>query len=111
MGFRKDYHGGRSYAADPPDGHFGLTGWLMAKLKAMFQSAPPPADIGLPTARQDGSPYSLLGAGDRDPFPSHSGRPVFPMADWRARPARRERSRRPAASSDGAPTAPAHPDR
>ena len=100
MGLRKDYHGGRSYAADPVEGETGIAAWLRSKIRSMFRSGSSPLGGEQPAAGQDKSSYSLLGTDDRNPFPSHSGRPVFPMADWAARPGPPPRHRRSAARSD-----------
>lgn len=111
MGFRDNYHGGRNYAADPVEGEAGFIGWLRAKLGSMFRSDTSPPDIEPPSADQDNSPYSLLGASDQDPFPRNSGRPVFPMADWATRPGTSPRHRRSAVSSEAAAAKQAHQDR
>jgi hypothetical protein len=110
MGFRNDYHGGRSYAADPAEGEAGFAAWLTSKLKGMFRSAAPPSEIKPPTVDQDHSPFSLLGASDQEPFPRNSGRPVFPVANWATRPGTSPRNRRSAVSSDVAAAKPAHQD-
>lgn len=111
MGLRKDYHGGRAYAADPAKGEAGFAAWLMSKLKGMFRSGSSPLDIRLPSAEHDHSSYSLLGTGSEEAFPPHSGRPVFPMADWAARPGPSPRRRRSSASTDAAAANPGHQDR
>ena len=86
MSRRDDFHNGRRYAADPPDGSpGGMLGWLKAVTNRLFKKAVEPTDIPpiAPTGRN--APFSLLGA-EQDPEPDRSGRPVFPMADWSTRP-------------------------
>ena len=80
MSRRDDFHNGRRYAADPPDGSpGGMLGWLKAVTNRLFKKAVEPTDIPpiAPTGRN--APFSLLGA-EQDPEPDRSGRPVFPMA-------------------------------
>ena len=110
MGIRKEYNGRRAYAADPAEGEAGFAAWLMSKLKSMFQPSSSPLDIKPPSADQDKSSYTLLGTGDQEPFPGHSGRPVFPMANWAARPGPSPRHRKLAVSSDAAAAKQAHQD-
>ena len=100
MGFRKNYHGGRTYAAEPDD-ETGLAGWLRSKLRSLFRYETAAKATSSPP-RPNGSPYSILGADDQGPFPPHSGRPVFPMADWSARSNTSLRSRRRAAHGESA---------
>ena len=100
---RNDYHNGRSYAADPPEGSPRMFGWLKALMRRLFRDAIEPTEIP-PVAQDKGdSPYSLLGVSGQDSEPYRSGRPVFPMADWATRsPAQLHRRRtghsRPAAT-------------
>ena len=71
MSFRKDFHVGRSYGADPAEGaspgigfNFGLTiAWLKLQLSRMLKSATSPSDL-------------------TDQHPDPSGTPIFPMADF-----------------------------
>jgi hypothetical protein len=111
MGFRKDYHGGRTYAADPPDEKTGFAAWLMSKLRSIYPPSSAARVIKLPSAGEDRPTFSRLGDGGQDPNPRHSGRPVFPMADWAARPSMSLRHRRLAASSDAAVTEENHAGR
>ena len=61
MGLRKDYHGSRSYSADPPadEGHPPST--LMGRLKSIFRPK------SWPLREPDGRTFSLLG----DDEPQH----------------------------------------
>ena len=89
MGFRHNYHGGRTYAAGPDD-DAGFAGWLRSKLRSMFRQG----GAAVSPARRKASPYSVLGADEQVALPPHSGRPVFPMVDWRTRPSGSLRGRR-----------------
>jgi hypothetical protein len=100
---RNDFHNGRSYAADPPNGSGGAFGWLKALIGGLFRDAVEPTDIPPVAQGRNHSPFSLLGASEQDTEPHRSGTPVFPMADWATRsPAPLHRRRtgrsRPAAS-------------
>jgi hypothetical protein len=101
---RNDFHNGRSYAADPPEGPAGMFGWLKALAGRLFREASAPTEIPPIATAKDTSPFSLLGASEQDLKPYRSGTPVFPMADWATRsPAPLHRRRtgrsRPAAPS------------
>ena len=87
MGLRKDYHGSRSYSADPPadEGHPPST--LMGRLKSIFRPK------SWPLRGPDGRTFSLLG--DDEPHRRQSGRPLFPMAEWAAGPNHPSGTRRP----------------
>lgn len=82
MSFRRDFHGGRTYAADPAEGagpgigfNFGLTiAWVKMKLSRLLKSPTSPSDL-------------------KDQHPDPSGNPVFPMADF-------ARARAPATKPD-----------
>lgn len=82
---RNDFHNGRSYAADPPEGSGGAFAWLRALTGKLFGKATQPSDIPPIATAGDNSPFSLLGASGQDLDPYRSGRPVFPMADWATR--------------------------
>jgi hypothetical protein len=82
---RNDFHNGRSYAADPPEGFGGMFGWLMALTGKMFGKAVAPTDIPPITPSGNKSSFSLLGASEQDLEPYRSGTPVLPMADWATR--------------------------
>jgi len=82
---RNDFHNGRSYAADPPDGPTGISGWLKALAGRFFGKAFDPTDIPPVAPAKGNSPFSLLGAPEQDLEPYRSGTPVFPMADWATR--------------------------
>ena len=86
MSRRDDFHNGRRYAADPPEGTpGGMLGWLRALVGGLFRSAAGPSDIRPIAPSRDNSPFSLLGATEQDLEPYRSGTPVFPMADWATR--------------------------
>lgn len=86
MSRRDDFHNGRSYAADPPDGSSGgMFGWLKTLAGRLFRTAAAPTDIPPIAPSRDNSPFSLLGATEQDVEPYRSGTPVFPMADWASR--------------------------
>ena len=59
MSFRKDFHGGRTYGADPAEGagpgigfNFGLTiAWVKLQLSRMLKSATSPSDLTEPASR------------------------------------------------------------
>jgi len=91
---RDDFHNGRRYSADPPEGSKGTFGWLKALAARLFGRAVEPTDIPPIALHDDHSPYSLLGASGQDTEPHRSGRPVFPMADWATRPPTPLHSRR-----------------
>lgn len=82
MSFRRDFHGGRTYAADPAEGadpgigfNFALTiAWMKLKLSRLLRSSTSPSDL-------------------KDQQPDTSGTPVFPMADF-------ARARAPATKPD-----------
>ena len=99
MGFRHNYHGGRTYAAGPDD-DAGFAGWLRSKLKFLFRQGSPTPGAAASPARRKASPYSVLGADEPVAFPPHSGRPVFPMADWGVRPTGSLRGRRSIAPAE-----------
>ena len=82
---RNDFHNGRSYADDAPQGSGGMFGWLKTLVERMFRKAVAPTAIPPIAPSGDRSPYSLLGASEQDTEPYRSGRPVFPMADWATR--------------------------
>ena len=82
---RNDFHNGRSYAADPPDGSGGMFGWLAASLGRLFRRAVEPTDIPPVAEGATHSSFSLLGASEQERESYRSGTPVFPMADWATR--------------------------
>jgi hypothetical protein len=82
---RNDFHNGRSYADDLPEGAGGMFGWLKARADRLFRKAVTPTDIPPIAPSHSNSPFSLLGASEQDIEPHRSGRPVFPMTDWATR--------------------------
>ena len=82
---RNDFHNGRSYAADTPNGSGGMFGWLKTLMGGLVRGAVKPTDIPPVAQGKDHSPFSLLGASEQDLEPYRSGTPVFPMADWATR--------------------------
>ncbi|MGH6705523.1 MAG: hypothetical protein ACREB1_01805 [Sphingomicrobium sp.] len=82
MSFRRDFHGGRTYGADPAEGaspgigfNFALTiAWMKLKLSRLLKSPTSPSDL-------------------TDQHPDLSGTPAFPMADF-------ARARAPAAKPE-----------
>jgi hypothetical protein len=82
---RNEFHNGRSYAADPPEGSGEMFGWLKALMRSLFRRATEPTEIRPVAAAEANSPYSLLGASAQDSESHRSGTPVFPMADWATR--------------------------
>ena len=82
MSSHKDFHGGRSYSADPSDEagpgigfNFGLTfAWVKMQLGRLLGSASSPADLK-PISPEHNSPFSTLGDGEREGALARIARP------------------------------------
>jgi hypothetical protein len=101
---RNEFHNGRSYAADLPEGAGGMFGWLKALAHRLLGKAVEPTDIPPIAHSKINSPFSLLGTSEQNIEPHRSGRPVFPMTDWATRspaPPHRRRTGRSVPATSG----------
>ena len=83
MSFRNDFHGGRTYGADPADGadpgfgfNLGLViAWAKLQLSRVLKSATAKSDIEPISTGEGNSPFSVLGATAPAPAPAAAAKP------------------------------------
>jgi hypothetical protein len=82
MSFRKDFHGGRSYAPDAPNkSKPGLIAWVKLQVSRLIPDASSSVREGLPRGKGEG--FSFLGFDERHAHARQLDSKVFPMADRR----------------------------